>query len=200
VNTQVDDYTADERSILLGVARHTLEAAASGGAPSELDQQSLPPRLLEMRACFVTLYIESDLRGCTGTLAARRPLAEEVAYTTVQTAFNDPRFPPVSAVEVPLIRIEISILTPSCSLKFELPEQIPQLIRPHIDGVTLKFGMNRSTFLPQVWEKISDPMQFLGMLSRKMGLPAEAWRYPGIEVETYQSISIEEPQHHQAAS
>jgi AmmeMemoRadiSam system protein A len=200
VNTQVDDYTAEERTTLLAVARRTLEAATSGDTSPELEYQSLPPRLLEMRACFVTLYIDTELRGCTGTLAARRPLAEEVAYTTVQTAFNDPRFPPVSAAEVPLIRIEISVLTPSRSLKFESPEQIPQLIRPHIDGVTLKFGMNRSTFLPQVWEKISDPVQFLGMLSRKMGLPEEAWRYPGIEVETYQSISIEEPQHLQAAS
>src|SRR5258706_2778463 len=109
---QVEDYTSAERAILLGLARLTLETIAAGGLPPQIDHQLLPPRLVEKRACFVTLYIGTELRGCTGTLAARSPLAEEVATTTVQTAFNDPRFPTVSAVEVPVIRIEISVLTP----------------------------------------------------------------------------------------
>src|SRR5258706_4336610 len=160
--------------MLLNVARGTLEAVTVGGIAPQPDRESVPASLVEWRACFVTLHRETDLRGCTGTLTARRSLLEEVITTTEQTALNDPRFPPVTPYEVPLIRIEISVLTSSQRLEFASPDQIPQLIRPHIDGVTLKLGLNRSTFLPQVWEKIPDPIQFLNLLSRKMGLPADA--------------------------
>jgi uncharacterized protein len=194
VNTSADFYTAAEQSTLLGLARQTLEAVATGSPQTTVDNERIPVRLLEPRACFVTLYNKGELRGCTGTLQARRSLVEEVVTTTIQTAINDPRFPPVSVYEVANIHIEISVLTPSKQLRFNNPDELVNLIRPNIDGVTLKLGPNRSTFLPQVWEKIPDPVQFLNTLSRKMGLPAEAWRHPKIEVETYQSISIEEPQ------
>ncbi len=187
-----DDYAPSEQGQLLGIARRTLEAVASGRPRPALDIKNLPPRLCEERACFVTFHIDRDLRGCTGILAARRPLAEEVATTTVQTAFNDPRFPPVDAVEVPLIHIELSILTPSTPLKYDHPDDLLRLLRPNIDGVTLRFGIYRSTFLPQVWERVPNPAEFLTMLSRKMGLPGTTWRLPGMEVEIYQTINIVE--------
>jgi AmmeMemoRadiSam system protein A len=111
---------------------------------------------------------------------------------TVQTAFHDPRFRPVVADEVPHIAIEISVLTPSIPLQFSTPDDIPRLIRPGIDGVTLRLGLHRSTFLPQVWDKIRTPLEFLTMLSQKMGLPGDAWKNPAIEVETYQTVIIAE--------
>lgn len=187
-----DDYSPAEQAQLLGIARQTLEAVASGKPRPEVKLDKLPPRLCEERACFITFHIDHELRGCTGTLAARRPLAEEVAATTVQTAFNDPRFSAVEAFEVPLIRIEVSVLTPSTPLKFERPDDLLRLLRPGIDGVTLRLGLYRGTFLPQVWERVPNPAEFLAMLSRKMGLPTDAWRLPGMEVETYQTVTIEE--------
>ncbi len=188
-------YTPEEQAQLLHIARHTLEVVTAGEARPPVDLQTLLPRLCEERACFVTLTMDGELRGCTGTLIARRPLAEEVGYTTVQTAFNDPRFTPVTASEVPFIELEISVLTPSVPLLFDTPEDLPKLIRPHIDGVTLHLGPYRSTFLPQVWERIPDPVEFLTLLSRKMGLSNNAWRDPRIQVETYRSVVIMEPTH-----
>ncbi len=189
-----DEYTPDEQAQLLTIARKTLEAVTIGEPRPPLDLAVLSPMLCEERACFVTLTIDEELRGCTGTLRARYPLAEEVGITTIQTAFHDPRFPAVTAGEVPYIHIEISVLTPSTPLQFESPETLIRLLRPGIDGVTLQLGFHRSTFLPQVWERIPDPVEFLTLLSRKMGLPGDSWRHPELEVETYQCVVMEEPE------
>ena len=196
----IDEYAPDEQAQLLHIARNTLDTVTSGGTRPQVDLQVLPPRLREERACFVTLTIDGELRGCTGTLVARRPLAEEVSFTTVQTAFNDPRFPPVTAAEAPKIEIEISILTPSVPLHIDTPDDLPRVLRPRIDGVTLHLGPYRSTFLPQVWERVPDPIEFLTLLSRKMGLQGDAWRDPRIEVETYQSVVMVESEAHRTSS
>jgi AmmeMemoRadiSam system protein A len=192
----VDDntYTPQEKHLLLRLARETLQRVTNGQEPPEVDLAALPPALAELRACFVTLRRRGNgmLRGCTGTLAARRPLAEEVVYMTIQTAFYDPRFPPVQAYEVPELRIEISVLTPPQPLAFRTPDELLRRLRPGIDGVTLRLGHRRATFLPQVWESYPDPQTFLSLLSQKMGAAPDAWRDPRIQVETYQAIVFEE--------
>ncbi len=187
-----DVYTLEEQAQLLSISRRTLEAVTRGDARPRFDSATYTPALKAERACFVTFEIDHQLRGCTGTLVARRCLADEVSVTTVQTAFNDPRFPPVIEAEVPHIQIELSILTPPVPLTFDSPEALIQQLRPGVDGVTLQLGLYRGTFLPQVWEKVPDPIQFLTMLSRKMGLPGNGWRHPKLEAETYQAILIQE--------
>ena len=190
-----DLYPPQEQDLLLGIARRTLEVVTAGEARPQVDLQTLPTRLQEERACFVSFHIDDELRGCTGTLVARRPLAEEVSVTTVQTAFYDPRFSPVMASEAPQIKIDISVLTPSTPLTINSPDELLRLLRPGIDGVTLSMAHYRSTFLPQVWEHVPDPVEFLTMLSRKMGLPGDAWRHPKMNVEIYQSFNMTEPHH-----
>lgn len=188
-------YTPEEQQILLDLARRTLERITANAPEPSVDLDTLPPRLVEKRACFVTLRRRADgsLRGCTGTLVARRPLAREVVAMSVQTAFHDPRFPPVRQSEVGELHIEISVLTPSRPLEFSDPEDLARKLRPGVDGVTLRLDTLRATFLPQVWESYPDPHVFLSLLAQKMGLPPEAWRHPRIEVETYQAVLIEEP-------
>jgi AmmeMemoRadiSam system protein A len=189
-----EEYMPEEQAQLLRISRGTLEAITAGNARPRPDLATLAARLREERACFVTLQSQGELRGCTGTLTARRPLADEVSVTTVQTALNDPRFPPVLAAEVPNIHIEISVLTPSTRLDFDGPDDLLMRLRPGTDGVTLHLGPYRSTFLPQVWERVPDPAEFLTLLSRKMGLPGDTWRHPRLVVEIYQSIIIAEPE------
>src|SRR5574340_119799 len=103
-------YTLDEQKLLLDLARSTLERATRGQSPPEIELDKLLPALTEDRACFVTLRrrLDGALRGCTGTLVARHPLAQEVVSMTIQTAFSDPRFRPVSADEVNGLHVEIS--------------------------------------------------------------------------------------------
>ncbi len=188
-------YTPDEQKFLLDLARSTLERATRGQSPPEVELDKLLPTLTEDRACFVTLRrrLDGALRGCTGTLVARHPLAQEVVSMTIQTAFSDPRFRPVSADEVNGLHVEISVLTPPQPLEFDTPEDLLHKLRPGIDGVTLKLDNRRATFLPQVWESYPDPRVFLSLLSEKMGRAPDAWRHPQIEVETYQAVIIEEP-------
>lgn len=184
---RVSNLSADEHALLLKLARQSLEAATEGRPLPQVNLSDFPPSLRQPAACFVTMYIDSELRGCTGTLTARAPLAEEVVQTAAQTALNDWRFTPVTPREVPSISIEISVLTAPRKLDVPSPDALPNLIRPGIDGVTLTKGPRyRATFLPQVWDKIPNPVEFLNMLCQKMGLPSQEWRAPGMQVEVYQ--------------
>jgi AmmeMemoRadiSam system protein A len=188
-----EHYTPEEESRLLQIARHALEAMTAGESPPLPDLDALPEVLREARACFVTLRtVTGDLRGCTGTLVARQPLAHEVSQTTVQTAQRDPRFPPLTAMELPTTRIEISVLTVPVERHFRTPDEIPALLRPHLDGVILVIGGRRATFLPQVWDRAPDPESFLDLLCQKMGMPAQAWRRADVQLFTYQTVSFEE--------
>jgi AmmeMemoRadiSam system protein A len=188
-------YTPADQHQLLTVARATLEAVTHNDTLPHLNLADFSPALQAERACFVTLtdLPSRELRGCTGTLVARNPLIYEVAITTRQTAFNDPRFNPVSPDEVPHLHIEISILTPMQPLDYSTPADLLQKLRPNIDGVTLHHRDYRATFLPQVWERVPDPALFLNLLCDKMGIPAQTWQRVKLEVYTYQSIIIEEP-------
>ena len=192
--SDVPYYTTEERATLLRLARLALERITRGESLLQVTPGTLPPKLREERACFVTLHRRADgaLRGCTGTLVARRPLAEEVIYITEQTAFHDPRFPPVSAAEVDGLRIEISVLTPPQPLGFKGPEDLLRKLRPGVDGVTLQLGYRRATFLPQVWEGYPDPVVFLSLLAQKMGASPDAWRDPHVQVYTYQAEVFQE--------
>ncbi len=189
-----DVYSPDEQHLMLDLARRTLIAAANHDTRPAVDLSALPPALAEERACFVTLRRHADggLRGCTGALVARRPLAYEVVEMTAQTALYDPRFYPVSAYEVPGLHIEISILTPPQPLNFISPDDLLRQLRPGMDGVTLHLDNSRATFLPQVWESYPDPRVFLSLLCEKMGRHADAWRDPRMRVETYQAVIVEE--------
>lgn len=187
-------YTVAEQAALLALSRATLIAITSHAPLPPVDLDKLPPALAAPRACFVTLRRQQDgiLRGCTGVLTPRRPLAEEVVAITQQTALNDPRFPPVQASEVTRLHIEISVLTPPYPLDYDGPDDLLRKLRPGIDGVTLQLGARRATFLPQVWERYPDPVEFLSLLADKMGCAPSAWQDPALEVEVYQAIVVEE--------
>lgn len=180
------NYSVEERRLLLKLARVGVQAAANHTNLPNLDLMELPEKLREPGACFVTLHKHGTLRGCTGTLVAQNPLAEEVLRTASQTATRDPRFSPVGPDEEPDLDIEISILTPSEKLDVPDPCELPNLIRPGIHGVTLRKGFYRATFLPQVWKQIPGPVEFLDRLCQKMGLDRRSWLEPGMEVEVYQ--------------
>ncbi len=181
-----DRLTTEERAILLQIARQALIAAVQGHPHPILDLTSLSERLCQDGASFVTLTKAGDLRGCIGTLEATLPLAMDVQEHAVGAAQHDYRFPPVQAEELDEIEIEISRLTAPAQLKYRDPEDLLSQLRPGIDGVVLRDGRYRATFLPQVWEKIPDPAQFLNSLCDKMGAHYELWRQKKIQVLTYQ--------------
>jgi AmmeMemoRadiSam system protein A len=176
----------DERRLLLQIARQALEACVCGTFLPPLDWDSLPACFKEPGATFVTLTRLGQLRGCIGALEARQPLAEDVREHAQAAALEDYRFLQVVPEELPHITIEISRLTTPQPLAYQGPEDLISKLRPGMDGVVLREGLRRATFLPQVWEKIADPELFLSHLCQKMGISPNAWRQKKLEVFTYQ--------------
>jgi len=178
--------TQDEQQTLLQLARQALEYGVKGEKLPELDLKELSSPLREKGATFVTLTVAGQLRGCIGALEAYQPLAQDVREHAVAAALQDPRFPPVTPAELSGIRIEVSRLTEPVELEYSSAEDLLLKLRPHVDGVILRDGFRRATFLPQVWEKIPDPAQFLENLCWKMGEDPDAWCRKHFTVQIYQ--------------
>lgn len=181
-----DRLTLEERQQLLKLARQALEAAVHDRLLPPLDLESLSPALQQLGASFVTLTRQGDLRGCIGALEPYLPLAEDVREHALAAATQDYRFPPVRPDELNSIHIEISRLTLPRPLEYSDAQDLLNRLRPGIDGVILRDGMRRATFLPQVWEKLPEPSVFLSHLCQKMGAPAGLWRSKHLQVEIYQ--------------
>lgn len=174
-----------EKKTLLTIAREAILAAVHGHPPGVIQRESLTPLLLADGASFVTLTVQGDLRGCIGALEAYQPLADDVQEHAIAAALEDFRFPPVQAYELDSIRIEISRLTNPVPLQYESNEDLLKKLNPHVDGVILREGRHRATFLPQVWDKLPDKRQFLSQLCLKMGAPADYWTKTHLEVSIY---------------
>ncbi len=178
--------TTEEKQTLLRLAREALEAGVRGKKLPPLDRDSLTPRLRQDGASFVTLTRRGDLRGCIGALEAYQPLADDVRDHAVAAALEDYRFQPVKPAELGEIQIEISRLTVPVPLEYADPTELLTRLRPHVDGVILRDGPHRATFLPQVWDKIPNAADFLDNLCYKMGAAPNLWRRKHLEVLVYQ--------------
>lgn len=131
--------------------------------------------LIEWGASFVTLTQDGELRGCIGTVQAHQPLLADIKHNAVCAALNDPRFPPLGRDELAAVRIEVSLLSTPQPFHFtDEPDALAQL-SPGVDGIVFEYGHHRSTFLPQVWEELAHPKQFLAALKLKAGLPGDFW-------------------------
>ncbi|MFA7279996.1 MAG: AmmeMemoRadiSam system protein A [Sterolibacterium sp.] len=181
----------DPGSILLTLARNAI-AEKLGAAHLPNPESSSHPALLERGAVFVTLTQNGDLRGCIGSLEAWRPLHEDVSANAVAAALRDPRFPPLSADELAKTRVEVSLLTPAQPMSFASEADATAQLRPLIDGVILEYGKHRGTFLPQVWESLPEPGEFMAQLKRKAGLPPNFWSNE-LKLSRYQVEKWKEP-------
>jgi AmmeMemoRadiSam system protein A len=170
---QQDQPEPEDRQgeVLLAAARGAI--ASRFGAAAHMPE--MQPWMNSHGASFVTLTLAGELRGCIGSLEAHRPLLEDVHWNAVAAAFRDPRFAPLSEVEFARIRVEVSVLSTAEALQFESESHALNKLRPGIDGLILEFGRHRSTFLPQVWETLAEPVSFLAHLKRKAGLSADFW-------------------------
>ena len=166
--------------IMLQIARAAISRSLS--LPATADETA--PWLAEQGACFVTLTLQGELRGCIGSLQAHRPLLDDIKNNAVYAAFHDTRFQPLTVEELDLIRIEISLLSPSEKMKFKNEADALAQLRPNVDGVIFQHGSYRSTFLPQVWEQLPQPQEFMAHLKFKAGLPVNFWS-PEVKLSRY---------------
>ena len=180
--TDVSPPLSEEtRRQLLDLARATLEAQFRGEPPPRLSSDR-SESFGEPRALFVTLKLDGRLRGCIGTLAPEGDLARTVPKFALRAAFEDPRFPPLAAHELPECEIEISVLTPP-----RLVEDLADIVVGR-DGLILEASGRRGLLLPQVATEWGfDRETFLCELSQKAGLPPNAWQDPEARVFAFQA-------------
>lgn len=171
----------EARRELLALARATLEAHFCGGPPPRLASDRAEA-FGQPRGVFVTLQKNGELRGCIGTISPEGDLSRSVPQFALHSALRDPRFPPLSAEELPECRIQISVLSPPA------PLESPDDIEIGRDGVILEVGARRSVLLPQVateWRFSRET--FLGQLALKAGLAPDAWRQPNARLWSFRA-------------
>ena len=174
---------------LLTLARNAI-AAHFGLPPAPVAVDC--PELAKMGATFVTLTQRGELRGCIGSLEAWRPLRQDVEENARAAAFRDPRFAPLSEDELPITRVEVSLLTTPEPMSFRDEADALAQLRPNRDGIIFTAGSRRSTFLPQVWEQLPEPVEFMARLKLKAGLPGNYWG-PEVRLERYAVKKWKEP-------
>ncbi len=179
--TNASTLTAEERRLLLQVARQAIAYNLAQGSSLQIDAAGYPPALEAQRASFVTLHRRGELCGCIGSLEPRRPLVEDVAHNAHAAAFDDHRFESVQADDLPDLTIHISILSPSEPMSFCSEADLLRQLRPGVDGLILEEQVgvlgkrHRGTFLPAVWETLPEREIFWRHLKRKAGLPEDYW-------------------------
>jgi AmmeMemoRadiSam system protein A len=171
---------AETGAILLPIARAAIarELGKHHPAPEEAQWLRAPG------ACFITLKHSGILRGCIGTLRAHRALIEDVKANAVAAAFRDPRFSPLSESEFATSELEISLLSALQRMRFSDEQQALAQLRVGVHGVVFEYGHHSSTFLPQVWENMNEPAEFMSHLKYKAGLPPDFWD-PEVRLSCY---------------
>lgn len=182
---------AGPRQALLELARGSLAHGIAWGTALEVELEVLDPVLAEPGASFVSLHLEGRLRGCVGLLEAARPLAMDVAENAFAAGLRDPRFAPLSALELETVEVSISVLEASEALPAADLEALLTALRPGEDGLIVELAGRRATFLPAVWEQLPDPSDFVTQLWRKAGLPVGFWS-PELRLARYRSHSFSE--------
>jgi 8-oxo-dGTP diphosphatase len=177
--------SADERVELLTLARAAIDARLRGESPPTITPRGA---LAEPFGVFVSLHQSNgDLRGCIGTLARDRPLADEIPAMAEAAAFDDPRFEPLQPEELADLDIEISVLSPAV-------RATPAEVVAGVHGVAISRGGRKAVFLPQVAREAGwGRDRLLSELCRKAGLEADAWRDPETALSIFTAAVFSQP-------
>jgi len=176
----------EEKSELLALARKSVEFAVEHKKAYE-PTPSTSEALNRESGAFVTLTKGGALRGCIGYTSAVKPLYMTVRDTATYAALRDPRFAPVSALELPLLEYEISVLSP-----LRRVTNIEQ-IKVGRDGLLMKNGESEGLLLPQVpveqgWER----QAFLEQTCSKAGMKRDCWKDENTDIFKFTAVVFSE--------
>jgi len=182
-------FTELESKTLMAVATASIEHGLTHHRALTVNPEDYSPKLREERVSFVTLKIQGQLRGCMGALVATRPLISDVAIHAYAAAFSDPRFASLQSSELPQLDVHISVLTVPEPMAFTSEADLIRQLQPGVDGLIIKDGWYRGTFLPAVWEALPEPQEFVRQLKHKAGLPMNHWS-DSLTIQRYTAESI----------
>ncbi len=182
----------EEGKYLVKLARKTVELRLENKGFPSIDLSMLTPHLKENRGVFTTIYKlvsgKKELRGCIGYPLPIKPLYKAVMETAIESAFNDPRFPPIKREEMESVVFEVSVLTPLEKIEYKSPLELPKLVKVGRDGLVLKYGPYSGLLLPQVPVEYGwDAEEYLIHLSMKAGLPPDGYLYKGVEIYRFEA-------------
>ncbi len=165
----------EHHKILLQIARTAIKQGLEFGQTLNVNPVDYPIELQQVRACFVTLEVQHNLRGSIGALVGNQTLIEEVANHAYVAAFEDTHFPPLQSRDYALLTVHISILSELELMQFDSEQDVIRQLRPNVDGLVLEDKSYKGMFLPTIWKSLSNPQDFLHQLKRKAGLPTDYW-------------------------
>jgi AmmeMemoRadiSam system protein A len=160
---------------LAELAVTTIRLALTRGLTWEPGRDEVPTTWWEPGVTFVTLERDDDLLGCVGALEPSGPLARDVSRHALGAAFGDPRLPSIDAADFEAMSVKVSVLSTMTALDVRAYEELAAVVRPGVDGLVVRDGGHRATFLPSVWPKLASVEEFLALLWRKAGLAPGHW-------------------------
>jgi AmmeMemoRadiSam system protein A len=173
------ELSAPARRLLLSTARGAIERWLVRAALADL--ACADPEVMQPRGAFVSLKCRArgTLRGCVGRTDTSEPLLTVVALSAIAAAGNDPRFPSVTADELPSLALQISVLGPLQPVR-------PAQVQVGVHGLVVGHLGRRGVLLPQVArERGWDRETFLSWTCRKAGLPPDTWRDPDCRIDAF---------------
>jgi uncharacterized protein (TIGR00296 family) len=190
------ELSLKEGEFLIRLARNTVKTYLETGKVVKAPENT-PNKLFEQCGVFVTINSlkggEKKLRGCIGYPYPTSPLVEAVIDSAVSAATRDPRFYPLSLVELGNVVFEVSVLTPPEAVEVENPKEYLANIKVGEDGLIVEKGFNKGLLLPQVpveWEWCEE--EFLCQCCVKAGLPPDSWLTKDAKIYKFQAIVFEE--------
>jgi AmmeMemoRadiSam system protein A len=168
--------------VLLKAARAAIESRVKKTKMRAIDGLS---KFKEPAGVFVSIHKKGVLRGCVGLPYPTKPLSEAVVEAAVHVC-SDRRFEPLTADELKKITIEVSVLTRPEELVVSRPDKLVERLT-HEDGLIIRKGGKGALFLPQVWEQLPQPEEFLTQLCLKAGLSSNAWAEEGCRFYTFRA-------------
>lgn len=174
------------QTFLLTLARRSLKHFLDTQNYLKVSPGDLPSQdLLKKQGTFVTLTINSQLRGCIGHIEPVNPIYKDIVENAVSAGFYDPRFFPLTQEEFSQIKIEISLLSVPEKLDYKTSTDLLEKLSKEKPGIIIQKGLNKATFLPQVWEELTRPEDFLSQLCQKAGLSESEWRRGELNIKIY---------------
>lgn len=177
--------TKKEGLILLNIARTSIYDKLNQ-QNKKIEKKFKGTIFYKKRGVFVTLHKNGHLRGCIGNIEPVDSIISGVKDNAINAAFKDSRFSPVKLDELDNIDIEISILTKPEKLEYKGLKDLLSKLKPGIHGVIINKNNRKATFLPQVWDQLPDPKNFLSHLCQKAGLSPDEWKNETLEVMIYE--------------
>lgn len=187
--TSFQNLNKGELTQLLDIARDAIRGHFSEEGPRPPQQDLYGKKLQQPGACFVTLEVNGQLQGCLGSVIARSPLILEVHNKARASAYQDRRFMPLTEDQLDDLSIEVSVLSDPKRLDVSSEQELLDYLANNKVGVILSDNYMQALFLPQVWEQLPEPGDFIRHLKIKAGWNATYWS-PSMEVKTFTVTSI----------